>query len=374
MLKSQRAIFGLVFGITLSFVPHISLATDDPSLFEKDGFRIHYVGNGGNCTGCEWIAIEGQIPAEAGQYLNDFMSKNKLNGIKLYVSLDSLGGSLVGGLRLGRVIRSLHLNTKVGKTVPNERWYTEKKGSCYSACAYAFLGGVNRIVNAGEYGVHQFYTDALLKTPEGKVFTPIDFSQQQTLTGLLLSYVIEMGANAELVIEANKTPPTEINTLTEKQLLALRVKFDPEKYTPWSLEAFRNGLVIYSRSEDENKQITIFCADGGRQAELLIAYKEMDHETLEYLQRAFAGIQKFQLLKNAVFRADTKLKAGPKGATLTVPLQKTDLDALEADRDPYGSFQVHLDEPHVYYNAVYEGISLENLGSSIKLMRRNCIN
>src|SRR5450759_4868162 len=114
--------------------------------------------------------------------------------------------------------------------------------------------------------------DALLKTPEGKVFTPIDFSQQQTLTGLLLSYVIEMGANAELVIEANKTPPTEINTLTEKQLLALRVKFDPEKYTPWSLEAFRNGLVIYSRSEDKNKQITIFCADGGRRAELLIAY------------------------------------------------------------------------------------------------------
>ena len=103
MSNSQQAILGLAVSISLSFLPHMSLAADDPFLFERDGFRIHYVGSGGNCAGCEWLAIEGQIPAEAGQYLGDFLIKNNLNGIKLNVSFDSLGGSLVGGIRLGRV-------------------------------------------------------------------------------------------------------------------------------------------------------------------------------------------------------------------------------------------------------------------------------
>jgi len=127
-------------------------------------------------------------------------------------------------------------------------------------------------------------------------------------------------------------------------------------------------------SEDESKQITMFCAGGGKRAELLIAYKQMDREALEFLQRTFAAIQKFQLLGHAIFRADTKLNIAATSATLVVPLQKADLDALEADNDPHGSFQVHLDEPHVYYNAVYEGISLDNLASSVKLLRHNCIN
>ena len=171
-----------------------------------------------------------------------FIERNHLQGIHIYVYLNSPGGSLIGAIRLGRVIRNLGLNTAIAKTVIDGRWYATKNGECYSACAYAFLAGVQRLAEAGEYGVHQFYQAALLQNPEGKVFTPIDFSVQQVTTGLLLSYVMEMGASAQLVVEANKTLPTDMNLLSKQQLIDFKVSFDPDHYGPWGIEAARNGL------------------------------------------------------------------------------------------------------------------------------------
>ena len=102
------------------------------------------------------------------------------------IEFNSPGGSLLGGIRLGRAIRMLAMNTSIGKTVLNSAFeehsfYHTEKGICFSACAYAFLGGLTRVANGGEYGVHQFYTDALLKDPEGKVFSPVIFQLSKQL-------------------------------------------------------------------------------------------------------------------------------------------------------------------------------------------------
>lgn len=59
---------------------------------------------------------------------------------------DSPGGNALEGPKMGRLIRRLGLATRV------------KAGhSCSSACSYAFLGGVIRIVEpGGYYGIHMF--------------------------------------------------------------------------------------------------------------------------------------------------------------------------------------------------------------------------
>ena len=203
-------------------------AADNYFLFKKNEFLIHYVSNGGNCVDCEWIAIEGEIPPNAGELFEKYVTKHQLGNYSMNISFNSPGGSLVGAIWLGRAIRQLKYITSIEKTVPDDAgYYTRTDGKCTSACAYAFLGGVNRRANAGEYGVHQFYTDALLKDPEGKVFSPIDFSVQQTLTGLLLSYIMEMGVDPALVVEANSTPPTEMNFLSDDKLRKYKVEFDP---------------------------------------------------------------------------------------------------------------------------------------------------
>ena len=344
----------------------------DSFLFERDGFRIHYVGNGGNCNGCEWIAVDGNIPPDAGQIFQQYVVRHNFTGISLYVTFNSNGGSLVGGIRLGRVIRSLGMNTSIGKTMPNDRWHKTEKGVCFSACAYAFLGGVQRLVRAGEYGVHQFFTDALLKDPNGKVFSPADFSVQQTVTGLLLSYVIEMGASAELVVEANKTPPTEMAVLTQERLTNFRVAFDPKRYGDWKLEAHRSGLLAFSRTQDEKSQMTIFCDASGR-SKLLITYS-VSVDGRDEFRKAFNVVQKFSLLKRDIARASIRLENYTDGVRLHVPLSTTDLNDLEANADPYGSFSVHMDEPRVHYGLAFEQISLRGLSASVRLVRRNCIN
>jgi len=371
MVSTVRA--SLIAFVLIALGIELGHATEDSFLFERDNFRIHYVGNGGNCNGCEWIAIDGQIPTEAGDYLQDFVKRHQFQGIHLDISFNSPGGSLVGAIRLGRVIRDLGMSTSIGKTVSDGRWYGLEKGACYSACAYAFLGGVSRSVESGEYGVHQFYQQALLQNPEGKVFTPIDFSLQQVTTGLLLSYVLEMGASAQLVIEANKTLPNDMNLLSKQQLIDFRVSFDPHHYGPWGIEPSRNGLVAFTRTQDEKHQMTVYCFNSHR-AELLVTYQDVDPSTLEYLTQSLGGIQKFALLNRAIMRTAVKIDIVGAKIRLRVPLELNDLQALESDSDPKGAFSVHFDEPRVFLNAVYENVNLDGLAAAVRLARRNCIN
>jgi uncharacterized protein len=58
------------------------------------------------------------------------------------VSLNSPGGLIQGGMQLGAVIRKLGLATDVPASA-----------ACYSACTFAFLGGVDRQIE-GKFGVH----------------------------------------------------------------------------------------------------------------------------------------------------------------------------------------------------------------------------
>ena len=82
------------------------------------------------------------------------------NPVGWSVRLNSPGGDLAGGIRLGELIRKLKLDTEIGVTEPDSygHWKTAP-GLCASACAFAFLGGLSRRASGGELGVHQFYNE-----------------------------------------------------------------------------------------------------------------------------------------------------------------------------------------------------------------------
>ena len=90
-----------IFACSLSFGIFGHSVEARESRFEKDGFVIDLVSNGGNCNGCEWIAVEGNIPDEAGDYFTAWVNKMGYTDVRMTVSLDSGGGSLLGGIRLG---------------------------------------------------------------------------------------------------------------------------------------------------------------------------------------------------------------------------------------------------------------------------------
>ena len=103
------------------------------------------------------IFATGEIDAAADTRLTTLIADKHIPlGSRLY--LHSPGGSLGGGLALGRVIRENKLETLIGQVDPALPYVDSKPGYCYSACATAFLGGEYRYwTNGSVYGVHRFF-------------------------------------------------------------------------------------------------------------------------------------------------------------------------------------------------------------------------
>ena len=126
------------------------------------------------------------------------------------IELNSPGGSLVGGMVLGRAIRAYGFATNVGEGQV-----------CASACVLAFIGGVSRYVSGdGKLGVHQFASLPAIEQPDRPQFTGKDVVVEQDLVGQLLDYAKEMGVSADVIAIASRTPPSDIHWLTKEEIVS----------------------------------------------------------------------------------------------------------------------------------------------------------
>lgn len=229
-------------------------------------FELH--GTGGNCNGCEWLAADGEITIDAADHLLAYLQKEKLLDWKGSVLLNSPGGNLIGGIKLGEAIRKQGMTTRIGRSVHDNEgldWaHKTTNGMCVSACAFAFLGGVSRSVSesvneGGKIGIHQFYNEAAIINPSAKVFNAIDFSAQQLLSALLIDYVMRMGVDPHLVVKASSIPPTEVYYLSQEEAEELKVSWAPDKFEPWAIEPYGNGVVAFTKTRDRRTTVTLFC-------------------------------------------------------------------------------------------------------------------
>ena len=148
------------------------------------------------------------------------------------VVLQSLGGDLNGGLRLGQVIRARGFNTFISARSNADAG--KNQGKCFSACAYAFLGGVQRQVDPGaQYGVHQFWG----------VEKEISSMQTQKLVAVLGRYIDGMGASRLLLAQAMLTEPGKVRVLNPAQIQAWKVaNLNPNVgLSRWRIEALEGG-------------------------------------------------------------------------------------------------------------------------------------
>jgi len=225
-------------------------------------------GNGGNCIGCEWVAADGEIVQDTYKRFVDFSKKSEISEIKLKprIVLNSPGGSLVGGLLLGEAIRKAKFDTSVGKTVRDDyQFYTIQAGKCLSACAFSFMGGINRELEfTSKIGVHQFYdADALLR-PGEKIYTATDASNNQIIIGLILEYIVRMGVDAKILALASKTLPQEIRFIDEPEASNLNLVWDSSRIDNWKIEPFKKGVVAFAESQDKLSTLTYYCSGNMR--------------------------------------------------------------------------------------------------------------
>jgi hypothetical protein len=142
------------------------------------------------------------------------------------VSLDSPGGSLFGGMQLGREIRRLGFDTDL---LPDQ--------TCASACALAFLGGVLRTLEGdAKYGVHQFSSSK----------ASIGDGPTQVTVVAIASYIEQMGSNRQLLDLASLVAPQDIYWLNEQERYALRVDNSIALHSDWALDAMQDGTPFVS--------------------------------------------------------------------------------------------------------------------------------
>lgn len=237
--------------------------------------RIHASCLGGAWQSC-FILIDGPIRDGITDRLKQMVAAGEVRGRVVY--LNSPGGSLQEGLRMGRYFREMHWDTTIGSLdgVPRNPDGSPAfasaaelgPGHCESACSYAFLGGENRAYQDNDkLGFHQFYnTDG-----------DIGDGLTQQFSGLVVSYMVEMGVDARIFSLAATQGPSQMFYVDRNEAMEFDI-VNRRGFDALTLEPFGNGIIAISKRLDPAKHqdgadlVTFFCRGGQPYAMLHTAH------------------------------------------------------------------------------------------------------
>lgn len=202
------------------------------------------------------IYAEGDLETGTAQRFLDFIKANRIE--LALVSLNSPGGSLGEGIKLGRVIRILGFSTSISALNDN---YELSSAICASACAYAFAGGVSRYLteSSGRLGIHQFYAGPG-DTMSGQ--------EAQEVSGMIVAYLDEMGIDAKAFTISTVADAEGMVWLTPQD--AKNLRFSNNGIMPATAEIKIYEMTPYLKLEQEHAdgtaRVLLFCE--GRKIEM----------------------------------------------------------------------------------------------------------
>ncbi len=243
--------------------------------------EFEHVGNGGNCTGCEWIRASGIVEKGDAERLERALVE-KSYSVEPFrqhnlIMFDSPGGNLAAGIALGKKIRELGFSVGVGRSekIPDSSFYELTDGQCISACAYAFLGGKYRYLDSRPgfddgksktcLGFHQFYDKRAIVRNDA-------LSTQETtqiISGIIVEYLTEIEIPLDVYTFASKFTGQEYGCLNRDKALSAKIDNANFEYRTATLLPFGKGLVAEIKSRDDERTMRLYCMAGGK---FLIAY------------------------------------------------------------------------------------------------------
>ena len=199
-----------------------------------------------------YIYATGVIDDGAAKRLKSFLEKNDVPPNSL-IYFNSIGGSLLEGIKIGQIIREAGLFSYVGRIDGPK--IQSAPGQCLSACALAFLGGKFRWINStSSYGVHRFR----FASKESE-----DVDVTQMLSAIIIQYIRDMGADPKLYSEMSAAGSDTISILTENQLKELKVTYNGYENTHWTVEAIENSFYLKGERETWRgmNKFLLFCGN-----------------------------------------------------------------------------------------------------------------
>lgn len=192
---------------------------------------FHWKNSEGNKTR---IYADGEITSNTAQEFRAFVKANKIENAR--VLLNSGGGSLLQGIRLGSVIRELGFDTGIASYSKGKMI---EQGICASACAYAFAGGVGRYYSAAQtrLGIHQFYSTESKLTNQ----------TSQEISGMIVAYLQKMGVDAFAFTASTLAGADNMLWLTKED--AEKLQFSNNGASPTTAELKQAGTQTYLKVE-----------------------------------------------------------------------------------------------------------------------------
>lgn len=139
------------------------------------------------------------LVAEMNRNVKGLVQRSEEFRLSPVIEFNSPGGNLFAGLQLGLAIQELGLRTRV-----------PADNICFSACTYAFLGGVDRRV-AGRFGIHAVSTTE--KTIAAEALDDI-----QEISAILIAYTRDMVGVSNMAEAGLQVRAADIYELSDPEL------------------------------------------------------------------------------------------------------------------------------------------------------------
>ena len=248
MAKIARKYIRLIFFIILSTVSFYVTPATSEMMFETykpDQYQVVQGDIG-------WtIFASGEIDVNAADRLENIIKKENIpQRSRLYI--DSVGGNLFGGIKLGKGFRSHELITTVGKLRSSDV-YDVAPAVCLSACVPAFIGGAYRYWNAGSViGVHRFFWES----DQG------DADLAQVVSAALVEHIRMMGVDTELFTLASSAGKDEFVSIDEEEARRIKLTNNGSNDPIWTIESIDQGIYLKGEQDTVNglNKFMIACA------------------------------------------------------------------------------------------------------------------
>ena len=209
-----------------------------------------------------YIELDGEFDVGAAIRVAAALEAAGTDGADIYIN--SPGGNLMEGMRIGRLIRKSGANTYIGtlardskKNFAGKIGLTQVPGYCYSACALAFLGGIYRYAwEPVKYGVHRFSSSAAA--------TSGDLDVGQIVAASIGAYIKEMDVGPALFSLMVEQGRESMRLLTTSELATLNVSNNGRQKPTWSIEVIEGGQYlrgVQATNFGEGKA-ALFCEKG----------------------------------------------------------------------------------------------------------------
>ena len=188
------------------------------------------------------VYANGEIDLNAAERLEKFIRQNNIDSA--IIVFNSSGGSIAGGIKIGRYIRSMGFSTGIGRLDESKN---KLDSICTSACAYAFSGGLYRYYYGEneKLGLHQFHFNSQLYDSS---------SATQVIGAELIEYLQSMGVDPKAFVLASKTNRNQMRWLTQSEALDLNIANNGSN--PTTVEIKLIGANPYLRLEQVLRDVT----------------------------------------------------------------------------------------------------------------------